>query len=393
MAQIHTIQFYPVGNGDTSQIITADGKRFLFDYYHTQTAEDSSDPRIDLKARLKKELKEANRDYFDVVAFTHSDLDHICGSTDFFELEHADKYKGGDRTKIKELWLPAAMLLEDVARDQLTDEFALWRKEGRHRLLEGKGIKVFSKPERLMEWLRPKLKERGEAENARDHLFVDAGQVVNGWTLAKDSIEFFCHSPFVKHCDDGEEIISNDASLIFNVRLQADGLNYDFLQIGDSTWEVLEDIVSKSKKHGNVDRLKWDLFNIPHHCSYRALSDEKGDTETEPKPLVKELLLHGKPGSYEVSSSDTIDDSKEAREQKQPPHIQARKAYETNLYKVGGRHFVVTMEHPNRTKPEPLKFEIRQGGVSWVKGVIGAGLLTTAAAPRAGLGFTPVRAG
>ena len=34
-------------------------------------------------------LKDANRDYFDVVAFTHLDDDHICGSSKFFYLEHA----------------------------------------------------------------------------------------------------------------------------------------------------------------------------------------------------------------------------------------------------------------------------------------------------------------
>jgi phosphoribosyl 1,2-cyclic phosphodiesterase len=82
------------GNGDTTQIILSGGKRFLLDFCHREKSQDEDTPEIDLKTQLKAELKEANRDYFDVVAFTHADRDHIQGSTDFFELQHADKYKG-----------------------------------------------------------------------------------------------------------------------------------------------------------------------------------------------------------------------------------------------------------------------------------------------------------
>lgn len=392
MAENHKITFYPVGNGDTTQIVMAKGRRFLFDYNHCKVAEDKSDARIDLKKQLTEDLKAAKRDSFDMVAFTHADLDHICGSTDFFELLHAEKYKGDGRIKINELWVPAAMLVEEVTRDQLSDEFALWRKEARYRVLNGKGIKVFSQPEEVKKWLHPALKERGEAATARDHLFVDAGTIVSSFSLASDGVEFFCHSPFIKHCDEGD-IVRNDASLVFNVRMRADGSDYDFLQIGDSSWEVLEDIVEITKFHGNEDRLRYDLFNIPHHCSYKCLSDEKGDKETDPKPGVKELLLYGKPNAYMVSSSYPIPDSKDMYEEKQPPHIQARKAYETHLKQVKGRKFVVTMEEPNAAKPEAITFEVSVGGVSWLKAIAGAPAILSSSPPRAGLSGTTVRAG
>lgn len=393
MAQIHKIVFYPVGNGDTCQIILAGGRRILFDICHLRTAEDDDDPRIDLKKQLKGELDAANRDDFDVVAFTHADRDHISGFTEFFELRHAAKYQGEGRIKIKELWVPAALLIEEVERDKMSSEFAILRREARHRVLEGKGIKVFSKPKRLMdEWLRQALKDRGEAETARDHLFVDAGTLIGGFSLATDGVEFFCHSPFIKHCDEGDEL-RNEAALIFNVRLRADGADYDFLQIGDSTWEVLEDIVSTTKAHKNEDRLKWNLLNIPHHCSYLALSDEKGAQETEPKPLVKELLLYGKKDAYLVSSSDPIPDSKDMYEADQPPHIQAKNAYETYRKKVQGRRVVVTMEEPNASKPEPLTFEVTVGGVAWIKAIAGAPAVLASKPPRAGLESRPIRAG
>jgi hypothetical protein len=385
MADSHQIIFYPVGNGDTTQIVLSAGRRVLFDFCHREKGENHDTPEIDLKTRLKDELKKAGRDYFDVVAFTHADLDHIQGSTDFFELQHAKKYQGEGRIKIRELWVPAAMLLEEANNDQQKDEFVLLRQEARHRLLEGKGILVFSKPKTLMDWLIPKLKERGEAADARDHLFIDAGKLVPGFSLEADGVEFFCHSPFIQHCDGDGDIIRNSAALVFNVRLQADGAHYDYLEVGDATWEDLEDIVKKTRKHKNDDRLRWDLYNIPHHCSYLALNDEKGEKETVPKPGVKELLLEGKADAYIVSCSKPIPDVKDSYNQTQPPHIQARKAYERYLKEIGGRKFLVTMEEPNANKPEPITFEVAFGGVTWKRSAsIGAPAIVSSIPPRAG---------
>jgi hypothetical protein len=108
---------------------------------------------------------------------------------------------------------------------------------------------------------------------------------------------------------------------------------------------------------------------------------------------VKELLLYGKPNAYMVSSSYPIPDSKDMYEEKQPPHIQARKAYENHLQQVRGRKFVVTMEEPNAAKPEPITFEVSVGGISWLKAIAGAPAILNSSPPRAGLSGTTVRVG
>ena len=377
---MHTVTFYPVGNGDTSQIVLSNGKRILFDYRHMKKTESGEGPEINLAAQLRDELKTAERSYFDVVAFTHADRDHIDNSTEFFELKHASKYQGGGRIEIRELWVPAAMILESCAPDERSDEFVIWRSEARHRLKEGKGIRVFSKPEKLKDWLT----DNGLTLESRRHLITDAGQVAPGFTLATDNVEFFCHSPFIRHVDDHDEI-RNGASLIFNVRFQAGPSVFDFLAVGDSEWEVLEEIVQATKFHGNPDRLAWDLFNIPHHCSYLALSDEKGAVETTPKPGVKELLLAGREGAHLVSSSYAIPDTASGREQLQPPHIQARKCYERHLRQISGGRFYVTMAEPSETKPKPLVFKLDSTGITREGSVItGAAAVFSAPAPRAG---------
>lgn len=378
---MHKIVFYPVGNGDTSQIILENEKRLLFDYRHIKKTQEGNGPEINLKDRLKDELKKAKKDAFDVVAFTHGDKDHIENSTEFFELLHAEKYQGEGRIKINELWVPAAMILETATNEEQSDEFVIWRQEARHRFKEGKGIRVFSKPEKLKDW----LEENRLSLDSRRTLITDAGQIVPGFSIENDGVEFFCHSPFIKHVDHSDEL-RNEAALIFNIRFKIENNVYDYLAIGDSRWDVLEDIVQTTKDHNRKDRLNWDIYSIPHHCSYLALNEDKGEKETSPKPLIKELLQCGKDGAYIVSSSNPIEDSSAGREQKQPPHIQAKKCYEKFLGEVNGAKFLVTMEEPNKEEPKPIIFNIGKTGITRddKKLISAAAIITSSPSPRAG---------
>lgn len=142
---------------------------------------------VDLKKTLKDELREARRNSFDAVCFTHADEDHISGSTDFFELQHAEKYQRGDRVKMDEMWAPAAMILEEGC----DGEDRVLRQEARYRLRQGAGIRVFSKPELLRTW----MSENGIDIHARKHLFVDAGR----WFRASHSRPMDWKSSVIHH--------------------------------------------------------------------------------------------------------------------------------------------------------------------------------------------------
>lgn len=378
---MHKIYFYPVGNGDCSQIVLENGKRILMDYRHEAFYENEDTPQINLKKHLKDELKKANKNYFDIVAFTHGDADHIEGSTEFFYLEHAKCYQSDERIKIKELWVPAAMILEEGTNDNQSKEVIILRQEARHRLIEGKGIKVFSRPDKLKSFLEKKHID----PDSRKHLIVDAGQVVNTFNLGRDGVEFFCHSPFIKHCDDGD-IERNTAALIFQIRFKCYQQVINYLAIGDSTAEVLEDIVDITKYHGREDRLDWNLYNIPHHCSYLALNIDgnKGDKKTEPLPNVKTLLEHAQKNAIIVISSKPIRNDQEAYDAIQPPHIQAKNTYDEYLNKANGRKIYVTMEYPNEKNPKPLEFEISSQGIRLVPIAVGGAALASQNIGRAG---------
>lgn len=383
---MHTVTFYPVGNGDTSLISLNNGKHILMDYRQHGNATDTDKPEYDIAKELKNILKEDKKNSFEVVAFTHADEDHIERSTEFFYFDHIKKYQDNERIKIDELWVPAAMLLEKVSKDKLDSELVTWRKEARERLKNKKGIKVFSKPNELVE-----LIESWDmtVDELSDHI-IDAGQIVNTFSLEKDEVEFFVHSPFMKHCSEsGKDIkkVRNEAALIFNVRFKEGKEQFDYLAVGDSTAEVLEDIVDITKHKGREDRLKWDLFNVPHHCSYLALaySGDKGEKETIPVDKVKELLLMGNEDAYLICSSKAFEEEKEALARDQPPHLQARRCYERYLKKIKGRKFLVTMENSGKKKPEPIVIEFSKSGMSKKTLVTTAALATAATTPaRAG---------
>ena len=370
---MHLAKFYPVGNGDCSQLVLANSKRLLFDFCHRQNAEDEDDARIDLKTALSDELAAAGRNGFDVVGLTHLDDDHIAKSTEFFYLQHAKKYQDDERKHIDELWVPAAAILESG----LTGEAAVWRNEARYRLKQGAGIRVFSAPDKLEAW----LESEGLTLDSRRHLITDAGQLVPGFTIAQDGVEFFVHSPFAKHADGGT-IMRNESAIILHATFNVQGRSTRFLMVGDSSWEILEEIVDITRAHGRTERLWWDLYNVPHHCSYLALGPDKGITRTEPVPNVQWLLNQCQVGGIAVSSSNPISDE----DTNDPPHNQAAETYRKAIRDNVGHKFIVTMENPSIARPKVLEIEIGSRGAKLKKlGAIGVAAVTSSRPPRAGL--------
>jgi Predicted hydrolase (metallo-beta-lactamase superfamily) len=366
------ITFYPVGNGDTCLIDLNCGKKMLFDYAQYYQDDNDENHCIDLATELRNNLESDERTDFDVVAFTHADEDHICGASDFFYLEHAKKYQSDDRIKIEELWVPAAFIIEQ----NLSGDAYVIRAEARHRLKEGKGVRVFSRPDVLVDW----FETEGIKLEDRKHLITDAGNLVPGLTASANEVEFFVHSPFAKHVDD-TVIDRNSSALIFHVTFFVGKEKTKFLLIGDSEHEVLSEIVNITKNHKRQDRLEWDIYDIPHHCSYLALNSVKGEEKTEPVENVKWLLEQGNKGGILVSCSNVVPTK---GSDVQPPHRQAANYYKEIASNIQGT-FVVTMEHPKVSKPEPIIITIDESGATLKKTIsFGSAIITNRPAPRAG---------
>lgn len=373
------ITFHPLGNADCTRIDLADGRKMLVDYADMKNHDDAWDRRVDLPAELKADLRAAKRDAFDVVCFSHLDDDHCCGSSDFFWLEHAAKYQGEGRIKIKELWVPAAAIVEDG----LEDSARIIRQEARHRLREGHGIRVFSRPGKLRAW----LEANGLSLESRGHLITDAGQYVPGFSTAgPERVQFFIHSPFSWRLNDREVIDRNQDSVAFQATFVEGGRETRALFMSDIDYDSIDQIVRTSQRHGNEDRLLWDVFKIPHHCSYKSVGPEKGEDETAPSDGVAWLFeTQGQARSTMMSTSWSIPAKGTPEDEDiQPPHRQAAAYYKGVAQDKDGT-FRVTMDLPTKSKPRPSAIEITALGATLV--------LASAAAAAATVISTPARAG
>ncbi|HEX8598267.1 MAG TPA: hypothetical protein VF952_07075 [Chloroflexia bacterium] len=374
------ITFFPLGNADSCRIDLDSGKKLLFDFGNMRNPNDKYDLRIDLAAALLEDLRAARRDYFDVFALTHLDDDHYKGASEFFWLEHDPAYQGEGRVKIKEFWVPAAVILEDTDKE----EAKILQAEARHRAILGEGIRIFSRPEKLRQW----LKDHGSVLYDDDDFVIDAGHLVPCFDKVEDGVEFFVHSPFAV-ASEGKPEDRNEGSLVFQAVFRVDGVDTRVMLTADTicgNLAAIVDITNANKyRHGGVDRLGWDVFKLPHHCSYRSLSSVKGEEITEPLPQIKELFeVHGSDRSIIVSPSKPIPDDADDDADDQPPHRQAANYYESVRDNKNGK-FIVTMQHPTKVRPEPLVIVIDRFGATPQETITrGTVAVTTHAAPRAG---------
>lgn len=370
---MHKLTFFPSGNADSCLMDLAGGEKLLFDYANMCDPDDWSDRRIDLAVALRDDLEHADRDSYNIVAFTHADDDHIRGMSSFFSLDHAAKYQGTGRITIDELWVPAAVIVDDTLQEA-EDSRAL-QDEARYRFKARQGIRVFSRPARLKGWLT----KAGLSLTDRLHLITDAGRLVPTFTRADQGVEFFVHSPFAERLDSDTVVDRNDCSLVLQAVFDVDGESTCLLLTADTTWENFEPMINITRHYGNEDRLIWDILKVPHHCSYLSLGPEKGMTTTTPIDEVRWLLEEqGNRNAVAISPSwpIPIDDTD------QPPHRQAASYYRGV---VGIANFKTTMEHPNVAKPEPLIITIDRNGPTIKRQTISVGQAATSRpAPRAG---------
>jgi beta-lactamase superfamily II metal-dependent hydrolase len=370
------LTFFPLGNADCCLIDLANGRKLLFDYANTRSADDESDKRVDLPSELRTDLDAADRENYDVVAFTHLDNDHICGASEFFHLRHASKYQGSGRIKIDVMWVPAGVITEEKCED----EAAVIQAEARYRLKKGEGIRVFSFTKDLQEWLR----KQGINPNQRRSLVTQAGEVIHGFTTADDGVEFFAHSPFASRQDDqGELFDRNVDSLVVHATFSVDGIDTKVMLASDVDHDALSEIVRITKYHKREDRLEWDVFKLPHHCSYLSLAPDKGKDKTKPVPNVAWLFENqGQEKGIIVSTSKPIPANDD---DDQPPHRQAANYHRDTTQDRNGQ-FIVTMEHPKVSEPKPVVIVIDRFKAAPEKRAssIGAAIVSRPA-PRAGV--------
>lgn len=357
--------FYPLGNADSTLIHLADNRLILEDYCNYEP-QDEDDGHIRLDEELRSYLMDQDRQDFDVVAFSHLDDDHIHGAESFFWFDHAKKYQGEDRIRIRSLFVPACCILETG----IGATARIIREEAKYRFKYGSGIRVFGSPGPLEEWLW----SQGIDPATRRHLITKAGACVPGFSATFGQVEIFSHSPFSFRME-GEDVDRNGNCLVWHLTFFEDGQELSCILGSDAEHQAWADIVYITTKQGNDKRLDWSLFRISHHCSYTALSDETGKEETLPWPEIASLFERGDGGCLLISSSNPIP----KEDTTQPPHRQAAAYYRRIARERGSEdNFIVTMDWPpSSDRPRPVVVETTSDGFVPRKRLAAAGGTST----------------
>jgi len=221
------------------------------------------------------------------------------------------------------------------------------RQEARARLKKGEAVKIFGHSDELSKW----LEDSDVSEDSVKHLIYHAGGNIDH--KLGDEVSFFLHAPFSDDCDDVKD--KNDPSVVMQMRLYNNDTETNVLVTGDVTCEVIDDIVRITQNNDNEDYLKWDLYDIPHHCSTTGLCSNPDEGVT-PTDNVQWLLEQSGSYAYIVASCKALVDADSP-----PPSAEAADAYKA--YTGSDVTFCVTMEWRKKSSPEPMIFTVNERGL------------------------------
>lgn len=380
MLNKHKIKIYPVGNADTTLIKTSDNITIQVDCQIRDGEEDSDGIKIyDVKKDLINDLeKDTDKNPFlDLFVLSHAHKDHCLGFEGNYYCGDPNEYKKENRENdeiiIGELWVTQMIFGNDIC-----EQATAIRKEAKRRrkLFEENPIEANKQGNRL------RIIGYNDQDKIVDGLNYIPGKIVtsiNGKYTGL--IEIFIHAPFKSDLVTGKADKDHNAtSIVFQIALRVThggAIKSRAIFGGDADHYIWEKVLRKSEENGNYDRLKWDLFLSPHHCSWSFFNDRPYEENKEPKDYSLEFLDYKQNNAYIVASSKKIVD-----DDNNPPHYPARKEY---IKKVTEPYFRNTATHKGEKAPKPLEFIIDDGGLTLKKEATNAGAaIAGGSIPRAG---------
>ncbi|WP_243350074.1 hypothetical protein [Parabacteroides sp. FAFU027] len=380
MSNKSKIKFYPVGNADNVLIKGADDTTIIVDCQIKKSETDSNGvTNFDVKKDLIKELKKdsSNNPFVDLFVLSHPHLDHSLGfDTNYYTgnpQDYNDSNRKNEEIIIGEMWVTQRVFANDICEEAVDI-----RKEAKRRrtLFETNPTEADKYGNRL------RIIGYNDQDKTVEGLHYIPGQLVskfNGKTSG--FISLFIHAPFkaslvASKLDDDH----NSASIAFQVRFSSvknGSIVSRLMMSGDSDHYVWQMIKDKSEEKGNQDKLTWDLFLAPHHCSWMFFNDTPYDKNKDPKDYALEVLDYKTTGAEIISSSVEILDN-----DANPPCHQAKDEY---VAKVGKSHFRNTAVNKDKKAPQPIVYLIDEDGFTFEKmAESAASTVLTHSTPRAG---------
>lgn len=363
----HILKFYPVGNGDTTFLRLNNKSTILIDCKIRNGEEDASGNTIyDVKNDLLDNLeKRDSNPFLDLFILTHPDEDHCLGYEKNFYTGSPDNYsqsnRDNDEIMVDELWVTSSVFNDD----DNSDAKALKKEAERRRKLYQDDDSNKNKVGNKLRIIGYDGDERFESVPNSIPGEILTLQDINGSN--EEILEIFIHAPFKKSLIDSQAVKDkNSTSIVLQIRLKEEASQEDWdcfiLTGGDADHYRWDQVLQKSKDHENEDRLEWNIFQSPHHCSWSFFNDVpyENDENKEPKESSLEILDYQLETAYIVASSKKV-----LSEKPNPPHQAAKDEY---LGKLGSEEsFLNTGVYPEENEPKPIIFEIGKGEIVLVE--------------------------
>ena len=354
----HYIKCFPVDNGDTTLLKLKDNSSILIDCKIRDGVEtDDGRKMYAVKDDLLSELERRDDNpTLDLFILTHSDKDHCQGFDKNFYTGAPKKYSKSNRENgeimVDELWV-TSMIFNHADNP---DAEAIQKEAGRR-------LKLWQADDPSKNTSGNRLRMIGYDEDERYESLLNSvpGETVNNiGGEEKEDFQFFVHAPFKQSLiDSNAKKEHNGSSIVLQARFKASASDEEYACFamfgGDADHYRWEQVLEKSRNNGNEDKLKWDLFMTPHHCSWTYFNDVKYKDNPEPKDYSLKIL------DYKVGSGKIIAPSKPIKDNDDtPPHFPAKEEY---LKKVSNaKDFIELAKYPNEKAPKPYVFEITAQG-------------------------------
>lgn len=341
--------FWPVGTGDSTTICVDADTVIQIDLHHLALADEEGDPRVPIVDRLIKLLPKRNgRPYLAVFCLSHPDLDHCLG---FKTLRES--------VDIGELWFTPRIFFEH--KGDLSDDAQDFVKEAKRRVkktIKEKGATDSGDHVRIIGY--HSLLEDDEYEGFPEDRLTRPGNSITGFDGEDRSEIFdaFVHAPFK---DDDVARERNETSVGLRIELKEASHTGQALLLGDLSYPSVRRVFNETTNHGNDDKLKWDVFLAPHHCSKSVMYWKAEDEEktTLKQDILDDIETAAEVTGFIIASCDPIPASNSDGDN--PPHAKAKQRYE----EIAPDGFLCTGEHPNKEKPQPIVFVLTPSGFTY----------------------------
>ena len=348
----HTIKYYPVGNADCTLIKLDNGKTIIVDCQILADLTDGKGKQIcfDVKADLLKELKKdgLGRPFVDLFISTHPHDDHCKGFAGNFyhgAVENYDDKTNKDEIIIEELWITPRGL-----KNNLADTAVDIRKEAKRRrdLYDADAKFTGSKGN----YIRIIGYDKDKDFDSR-YCYVPGTTVTSVHGTSLSWLDIFIHAPFKEDVETSKKYDDKNATSIvvqFGFKIEGySGYKSRVLMGGDAEHGIWQHILDNNT---DDEKLKWNIFLSPHHCSWSFFNESDNKQEIMPS---SEAILNKQLGekAHIVASSNEIKD-----DGKNPPCYEARKQY-IKILKSGSSHFLNTATYSKEGGiPQPIVFKI-----------------------------------